>query len=73
MRCLTNNWYDPSREAPKPFDNGAGYKRMVDTIMATIDAMPAAYRTLANDVGYVEAYWAWRRGQSVETVRARHR
>ena len=48
------------------------YKRKVaDVTMRAIDAMPAAYRRLVHEFGYVDIYRAWKRGWSPEKIRSR--
>ncbi len=48
------------------------YKRRVaEPTMRAIDAMPREWRRLIHDYGYVDVYRAWKRGWSVEQVRAK--
>lgn len=48
--------------APKASPDSADYREKVAVpVMAAVDAMPAEYRALVNDYGYIEVYRAWRR------------
>ncbi len=43
--------------------------RVARPIMDAVDRMPAEYRALVNEIGYIEVYLAWRQGHSVDRIR----
>lgn len=48
------------------------YKTAVaEPVMAAVDALPAPFRRLVHEFGYVDVYRAWRRGWTVEMIRDR--
>lgn len=58
--------YTPKADADDP-----AYKRRVaEPVMQAVDSLPPSYRALVHEFGYVDVYRAWRRGWSVEQIRA---
>lgn len=45
-------------------------ERTAAPVMEAIDAMPAEYRALVNEFGYIDVYRAWRRGMSPAHIRS---
>lgn len=45
-------------------------ERVARPVMSAIDQMPAEWRELVHEHGYVDVYRAWRRGMSPAQVRA---
>lgn len=71
MRCL-NNSEVPGFTAKKAELASPEYSNHVASpVMGAVDTMPAAFRELVNEFGYVDVYRAWRKGWSVEAIRAR--
>lgn len=70
MRAL-NNTAIPGY-APRASDLGSPEyaERVAQPTMDAVDGMPAAYRALVNEFGYIDVYRAWRRGWSPERIRA---
>jgi hypothetical protein len=48
-------------------------KRVAAPVMNAVDAMPAVYRELVNEFGYVDVYRAWRKGWTPKEIRGRVR
>lgn len=47
------------------------FKAMVaEPVMQAVDSMPAEFRALVHDFGYVDVYRAWRRGLTAPQIRA---
>jgi len=60
MRCL-NNSNTAAFSAKKADIASPEYAvRVAAPVMEAIDRMPAAYRALVNEFGYVDVYRAWR-------------
>ena len=71
MRCL-NNSEVPGFTAKKAELASPEYSERVATqVMRAVEGMPPAFRQLVNEFGYVDVYRAWRKGWSVEAIRAR--
>lgn len=45
-------------------------ERVAGPVMDAIDHMPPAFRQLANELGYVDVYRAWRRGWTPSMIRS---
>lgn len=52
-------------------DDAAYRDRVAVPTMKAVDGMPAPYRALVHEYGYVDVYRAWKRGWSVERIKSR--
>jgi hypothetical protein len=73
MILRINTRYPPDKvpRADPALTPDAYAKLMAEPIMAAIDAMPAPYRALVNEIGYIEVYRAWRSRMTVADIMAR--
>lgn len=73
MLIRINTRYPPDKVplADPALTPNAYRERMAGPIMDTIDAMPAPYRALVNEIGYIEVYRAWRSGMMPSEIAAR--
>lgn len=46
-------------------------ERVAKPIMSAVDAMPAEFRGLVNEFGYIEVYRAWKAGDTPAMIRKR--
>ena len=60
-----------SNFVPRASPGTLEYKlKVAEPTMAAIDAMPAQWRELVHEFGYIDVYRAWRRGWVPARVRA---
>jgi hypothetical protein len=50
-------------------DHPAYKSTVAEPVMNAVDTMPAEYRHLVHDFGYVDVYRAWKRGMSPDSIR----
>jgi hypothetical protein len=48
-----------------------GMSSVTSPIMGAVDAMPKEFRELANEIGYIEVYRAWKAGYTSTQIRQR--
>lgn len=44
--------------------------RVAKPVMSAVDGMPAEFRACVHEYGYVDVFRAWRRGWTVDQIRA---
>lgn len=69
MRARSNSNVDGFTAKADP-DSPEYRDRVAVPVMRAIDEMPADYRALVNEFGYVEVYRQWRRGASAHRIRS---
>ena len=68
-----NNSEIPNFRAKAPLDSDAYASRVARVTADTVDAMPAEFRRLVNDYGYIDVYRAWKRGMHPDEIERRAR
>ena len=69
MRPLNNSVIPGFAAKPSEIGSPEYAERVAKPIMAAIDAMPAEFRALANEFGYIEVYRAWKAGRTLQQIR----
>jgi hypothetical protein len=69
MRQLTDSERSGTRAHAQP--GSPDYKtKVAEPVMAAIDGLPKAYRTLIHELDYVDVYRTWRAGASPQQIMA---
>jgi hypothetical protein len=67
---LKSNSATPAYGAKAEPDTAIYKSRVAEVTMQTVDAMPAPYRSLVQDFGYIDVYRAWRKGFPPHMIKA---
>ena len=61
----------PGHEQSVPAADGRYKERVAEPCMTAVLGLPASYRALVDEIGYIEGYLAWKRRVPVDVARAR--
>ena len=71
MRALNNSEVPGFTAKRAEFGSEEYSERVASPVMNAVDQMPAAYRELVHELGYVDVYRAWKRGWTPAQIRSR--